>query len=252
MSMETKEALTRFLLKCEERGLSPETKRTYHGYLRHFAEEYPELPTDTKIIEAFLRKRKETPKKRGPMFKYLQAFYSYLENFEGVKSPVPPKGKVGRPSKKLVPNLASTEASRLQARSKAKLVQGGSLSSSPTSILTEEAVRSFITQRRHSGLRERTFENYGYVFSPFMRRHPILPLKPEPIEEFIYSIQGEPETRHRYYRTLKSLYRFLEDRRGITNPFKHIQLATPPRKERDHLTREQVKELMGGVGSWGW
>ncbi|GAJ09910.1 unnamed protein product, partial [marine sediment metagenome] len=95
--METKEALTRFIKKCEERGLSPETRRTYLSYLRHFADEHPELPTDTPSIEAFLKKRKETPAHRGPVFKKLQAFYSYLEQFEGISSPVPASGPMGRP-----------------------------------------------------------------------------------------------------------------------------------------------------------
>jgi len=97
--MKTEEALTRFLKKCEERGIADNTRRTYLGYLRHFVEEYPELPTDTLSIEAYLKKRKETPGHRGPVFKKLQAFYSYLEEFEGIKSPVPPRGPMGRPRK---------------------------------------------------------------------------------------------------------------------------------------------------------
>ena len=106
--MKTAEALTRFIKKCEERGLSPNTRRTYYGYLRHFAEENPELPTDTKIIEQYLKKRKETPAHRGDVFKCVQTFYSYLEQFEGIKSPVPPRGPMGRPRKaKAVTILAS-------------------------------------------------------------------------------------------------------------------------------------------------
>ncbi len=142
--METTEALTRFIKKCEERGLSPETRRTYYGYLRHFAEEHPQLPTDTKIIDQFLKKRKETPAHRGEYFKRLQAFYSYLEQFEGIKSPVPPKGRVGRPPKaKLVTILASDQTGKDATLINPKLVTGGRSLSSYTSISTIDAVTSF-------------------------------------------------------------------------------------------------------------
>jgi len=97
--MKTDEALTRFLKKCEELGRSEKTRRTYHGYLRHFADTCPDLPTYTEAIEVYLRHRKETPGHRGYHFKCLQAFYSYLEMYEGIKSPVPPKGPMGRPRK---------------------------------------------------------------------------------------------------------------------------------------------------------
>jgi len=124
--MKTQEALTRFLLKCEERGLSPETRRKYWSYLRHFVDEHPELPTDTKIIEAFLKKRKETPGHRGDVFKCVQTFYSYLEQFEGIKSPVPPRGPMGRPRKvKPVTILASAQLGETSALEKQKTSSGG-------------------------------------------------------------------------------------------------------------------------------
>ncbi|GAJ03467.1 unnamed protein product, partial [marine sediment metagenome] len=150
--MKTQEALTRFLKKCEERGLSPDTRRTYQGYLRHFADEYPELPTDTKIIEAFLKKRKETPAHRGPVFKKLQAFYSYLEEFEGIKSPVPPSGPMGRPRKvKMVITPGTGQVVENSTMPNEKVVKGGTLvtpsGSISTSISTAEAVKSFIRSR---------------------------------------------------------------------------------------------------------
>ena len=98
--MNTQELLTRFLKDCEERGLAPETRRTYYSFLRHFVDEHPELPTDTDTINQFLKKRKETPGRRGPVHRKLQAFYSYLVR-AGIleKSPVPAKGPMGRPRK---------------------------------------------------------------------------------------------------------------------------------------------------------
>lgn len=124
--METQEALTRFLKKCEERGLAPNTRRKYEGYLRHFVNEYPDLPTDTPSIEAFLKKRKETPGHRGDIFKQLQAFYSYLEEFEGIKSPVPPRAPMGRPRKvKMVINPGTAQLVEGSTLPDEKVVRGG-------------------------------------------------------------------------------------------------------------------------------
>lgn len=125
--MKTAEALTRFLKKCEERELSPNTRRNYYGYLRHFAEEHPDLPTDTLTINLYLKKRKETPAHRGYHFRCLQAFYSYLEEFEGITSPVPKKGDVGRPRK--VEKIVSKreELGGTTTLLEEELVRGGSL-----------------------------------------------------------------------------------------------------------------------------
>ena len=247
--METKELLTSFLKNCEERGLSPETRRTYWTFLRHFVDEHPELPTDTEPIEAFLKKRKETPAHRGDVFKKLQAFYSYLVQ-AGIldKSPVPPKGPMGRPRKfKPVAAGSSRPGNPFPALADEKVVQGGTIvlpsRSKSTSISTETAVSWFETSRRNIGLREATFDVYRGVFTPFARIYPELPLEPEPIEAFLSTIKGEYETKHRYFRTLRALYHFLEERKGIPYPMRSIHLPAPREKVRDKLTLEQMKRL---------
>ena len=97
--MKTQEAINQFIQHCQAKGLSVHSIRGYQSYLRHFEKEYPELTTDTRAINEFLRRRGETPAKRGAVFKRIQAFYSYLERAHGIPSPVPPRGKVGRPRK---------------------------------------------------------------------------------------------------------------------------------------------------------
>lgn len=244
--MKTQEALTRFMKKCEERGLAADTRRTYYGYLRHLAEEHPDLPTDPRIIEAFLKKRKETPAHRGAWFRMLQAFYSYLETFEGIASPVPPKGtgKVGRPRKvKLVTSPATEQLGEHSTLTKIKLVTGGQSVSSFTSISTLEAVEALVKSRKAEGISKRTVDNYHSYFKPFIRKFPILPVTVEPIEEFLGSIRGTPETRWTYRRNLVALYHFLEARKRIPKELFQFPRVKVPRKVRRVLAEEDLRRL---------
>ncbi len=244
MTMKTQEALTRFLKSCEERGLSPETRRTYHGYLRHFAEENPELPTDPRIIEAFLKKRKETPGHRGTWFKKLQAFYAYLEQFEGIKSPVPPKGPMGRPRKvKLVTNPATQQIGETSALVKQKTSYGGLSVSTSTSISTVDAVQAFVKSRKSQGVSELTVKDYYSLFKPFVLKYPALPLTVEPIEEFLASLQVGLERRWTYRRALVALYHFLEQRKKIPKDLVTIPQVKRPRRVRRILSEEDLRHL---------
>ncbi len=244
MTMKTQEALTRFLLKCEERGLSPETRRKYHGYLRHFAEENPELPTDPRIINAFLKERKETPAHRGDWFKKLQALYSYLEEFEGIKSPVPPKGPMGRPRKvKLVTNLATGQIGETLAHLKQKSSVGGLSVSTSTSISTIDAVQAFVKSRKSQGVSELTVNDYYSLFKPFVLKYPTLPLTVEPIEEFLASLQVGLERRWTYRRALVALYHFLEQRKKIPKDLVTIPQVKRPRRVRRVLSEEELRGL---------
>ena len=247
--MKTKEALTRFLKKCEERGLALATRRKYHSFLRHFVDEYPELPTDTRTIELFLKKRKETPSKRGDWFKVLQGFYSYLEEFEEIKSPVPPKGKVGRPRKvKLVLTPDTTQIGEESTMSQDKISSGGLSVLTSTSISTAEAVKAFIHSREVQGVSPRTLQGYYYYFKPFIRRYPMLPLTVEPIEEFLGSLKVDLETRWSYRKNLIALYHFLEERKKIKKDLFTFPRVKFPRKVRRVLSLEELRRLFAFTG----
>ena len=124
--MKTQEALTGFLKECEERGLSPSTRRKYWSFLRHFVDEHPELPTDIPSIEAFLKKRKETPAHRGDMFKCLQAFYAYLDRAGVLETPQMFNRPMGRPRKvKMVINPGSGQLLENSTLPDEKVVKGG-------------------------------------------------------------------------------------------------------------------------------
>lgn len=248
--MNTSEALTRFLKKCEELGKSQSTRRQYHGYLRHFAGEHPELPLETSAIEKFLKARKETPAHRGYHFKSLQAFYSYLEKFEGVKSPVPSKGPVGRPPKaKLLPRSSDNQLDPVISLEEDKLVRGGPSASTSTSISTAEAVELFLKARTAQGVTKYTLANYRSTLGKFARACPTLPLEPEPIEEFLANLKrrdGRPldqETRWDYRRDLKTLYHFLAERKKIPKDCCPVPKIKLPRKIRRVLSLEELTSL---------
>ena len=240
--MITQEAVDRFLKSCQDRGLSPSTIQAYNYRLRHLPLEIPELPTTTSKIEAYLRARGETPSKRGKVFDVLQGFFTYLEKQDGTPSPVPPKGPMGRPPKKhrVIHDLLTSDRDEIRP---SKLRQGGSGSIS-TSLSTAEAVSKFLTQRRNQGISPAREAKYHSIFKPFIARFPELPTSPEPIEEFIHSIKGEPETRFSYQSIINALYNFLEQRYKVPNPTKLIKPFKVPRKVRKTLELDQLQQLL--------
>ena len=132
-ALATGELLTKFWEDCRARGLSPSTITGYNTYLKHFAAENPELPTDPEIIEKWLLARGESFQKRGDALKRLQSFYDYLWRIEAVSaSPIPP-GKIGRPRKPVQPKkprgrprkLPPAMAYTIAGENTDKVVEGG-------------------------------------------------------------------------------------------------------------------------------
>lgn len=242
--MLTKDAIDTFLHSCQDRGLSNETTRTYSSRLKYFAIEYPELPTTTNKVETFLRKRGETPSKRGKVFDVLKAFYSHVEQQHGIPSPVPSKGPVGRPPKRVprsVQQMCTTDTGR--DRINEKLLQGGALPSESISLSTIDAVAMFVTARRHQHVSPYTLLKYASTFNPFIAHFPQLPTTPETIGEYIYSIKGQPHTRWTRATVIKALYNFLAER--LKRPDLHglVPSYTPKRKLRDTLELSQLQQL---------
>ena len=243
MVMETLGALVRFLMKCEERGLSPETVRVYRSCLKQFVQDYPELPTDTRTIEIYLKKHRETPGHRGLLFKRLQALYSYLEEFEGIKSPVPPKGRIGRPAKTPGTRSAMTPSALTSSLPEDENSLQGVTGSPCIAVRTVEAVESFMRSRKVQGVSPRTMEGYLSRFKPFIRMFDTIPLTVEPIEQFLDSIQGTSENKWTYRKHLIALYHFLEERRKIPKGLFKFPLVKVPRKVRRVLTPEELRGL---------
>ncbi|MBE9512855.1 MAG: tyrosine-type recombinase/integrase [Chloroflexi bacterium] len=106
---------------------------------------------------------------------------------------------------------------------------------------TLAAIQAFIHNRQAKNLSPRTIEWYDGFLRRFARFSPELPMDPEPIEEFLTQVTGEPETRHAYYRCLKALYRFICRRHRLPNP---IELIDPPRCPRKVMPTLEAHEMM--------
>ena len=109
---------------------------------------------------------------------------------------------------------------------------------------TQAAIQSFLHSRRTKNLRPKTIEWYTSFLNRFALFHPDLPMEPEPIEEFLAGITGEPETRHAHYRCLKALYRFVCRRQRLLNPIELIDPPRCPEKIMPTLESRQTMQLL--------
>ncbi len=106
---------------------------------------------------------------------------------------------------------------------------------------TQAALDNFLQSCIARELSPITIGFYRNKLGRFARSYPKLPRKPAPIEEFLASIQGVPETKHAYYRALKVLYRFLRKRYRLPNP---IDLIDPPRCPKKIMATLEPQDLM--------
>ena len=109
---------------------------------------------------------------------------------------------------------------------------------------THEAIQSFLHNRRSLNRRPRTIEWYENNLMRFASFCHKLPMKPEPIEEFLGGITGEPETKHGYYRSLKALYRFICKRHRRPNPMELIDPPTCPEKVMPTLEAREMMQML--------
>lgn len=109
---------------------------------------------------------------------------------------------------------------------------------------TEDLVKAFIVICENRGLSPRTLKQYRQKLMAFAKLYPVLPARPEPIEEFVHNICAGDETRLGYYRCLKAFYNVICLRHGLDNPFRYIRQPQATLKEKAALTLEQLKKLL--------
>jgi integrase len=242
--MSTLEKVQQYLQELEALGKSGNTRRQYAGSLRRFAQAFQELPLKTPDIETYLRGLKETPAHRGKHYKVLQAFYSYLAKAEGITSPVPSQGTVGRPRKAArlkVPD--QWPPIRGQAAPEQKLVIKGKPVIETTTILTMDAVERYIAFKVAEGATKRTQEEYRYRLFPFARAYPVLPLFPDEIAKFLSGLKVDPFTRWDYRKHIISLYHWLQKQQEIPEITQMFPRVKVPRKVRRVLSAEEMARL---------
>lgn len=109
---------------------------------------------------------------------------------------------------------------------------------------TTEAVTRFLTAKRAKGLQDTTIGWYEWILGKFADAHPELPTTPEPIEAFIASIRGAPETRHGYFRAIRTLYNWLVRRRSISeSPIPYMEPPRVPKKVPRWLEITEAQRL---------
>jgi site-specific recombinase XerD len=106
---------------------------------------------------------------------------------------------------------------------------------------TELALQEFLASRIAANLSPATISWYKDRLLPFARSCPTLPRRPEPIETFLATVQGSPETKFDVYRALKTFFKFISSRRRIPNPMDAIQ---PPRRPKTLMATLEANELM--------
>jgi site-specific recombinase XerD len=106
---------------------------------------------------------------------------------------------------------------------------------------TEQALREFIASRIAANLSRAAIEWYEDRLLPFAKSCPTLPRRPEPIEAFLATLQGSPETKYDVYRALKTFFKFMSSRRRLPNPMDAVQ---PPRRPKTLMPTLEAGELM--------
>jgi len=108
-------------------------------------------------------------------------------------------------------------------------------------LRTEQALREFLNSRISANLSPRTIEWYDDRLNSFAKSFPNLPRRPEPIEDFLASVQGSPETKRDSFNALRTFFRFICQRHRISNP---MEAVTPPRRPKTRMPTLEANELM--------
>ncbi|GAI82318.1 unnamed protein product, partial [marine sediment metagenome] len=106
---------------------------------------------------------------------------------------------------------------------------------------TQKAVDEFLLSRQSRNLSPITITWYRDKLKLFARAYPKLPKKPGPIEEYLATIKGEPETRHAQFRALRAFYTFASQRYDLRDPMTKVD---PPRCPKKIMATLEPVEMM--------
>ena len=110
-------------------------------------------------------------------------------------------------------------------------------------LSTTEVIGKFIASKRHH-VAKTSLGNYETMLRTFSKQYNILPLTPEPVEEFLASKYGA--TAINYYSAIKMLYEFANGRLGVPNVIEKYKIKRPivKAKEAVPMTLVQTKTYL--------
>lgn len=106
---------------------------------------------------------------------------------------------------------------------------------------TQAANNEFLQSRVAHNLSATTILWYKQRLEPFATFCPELPKEPGPIDAFLATRQGEPETVHASFRALRALFRFRTERYDLPNPMDKVK---PPRCPKKVMPTLEPNEMM--------
>ena len=114
---------------------------------------------------------------------------------------------------------------------------------------TSLALHDFLASRIAANLSPATIEWYKDRLIPFAEYCPNLPRQPQPIERFLATVQGSPETRWDVYRALKTFFKFMAGRHRIPNPMDAIKAPRRPKALMPSLESNELMRLLNSAES---
>lgn len=114
---------------------------------------------------------------------------------------------------------------------------------------TQMAVNDFLRSRQAGNLSPITIAWYRDKLQLFARSYPKLPKKPGPIEEYLATIKGAPETRHAQFRALRAFFKFLSQRYKLPNPMTKVAPPRCPKKVMATLEPGEMMRLLASSSS---
>ncbi len=114
---------------------------------------------------------------------------------------------------------------------------------------TEQALFEFLASRTAANLSPATIEWYKDRLLPFARYCPTLPRRPEPVEGYLATIKGSPETKYDVYRALKTFFKFMSGRRRLPNPMEQAQAPRRPKTLMPTLELGELTRLLHAAES---
>jgi len=114
-------------------------------------------------------------------------------------------------------------------------------------VRTQTAIKDFLHSCLARNLSSVTISWYQRILGKFARSCTGLPQEPGAIEHFLASIEGTPETKHAYFRALRSFFSFISVRNDTPNPMDKVMAPRRPKKIMATLEADELMRLLASA-----